>query len=118
VEIKKRMKKEVGDYLTCSIGIAENKLLAKIASDLKKPDGIVLISNIKFQISNGVLNLTKEDLYTRLKLTDIPGIAKRQEKKVKRTWHKNFKRAARLPFKQTGASVRHKRIPFAPYGTA
>jgi DNA polymerase-4 len=43
-EIKVRMKKEVGDYLTCSIGIAENKLLAKIGSYLKKPDGIVVIT--------------------------------------------------------------------------
>ena len=32
-EIKQRMKREMGEYLLCSIGIAENKLLAKIASD-------------------------------------------------------------------------------------
>ena len=40
-EIKKRIKEEIG--LTCSIGIAPNKLLAKIASDMQKPDGLTII---------------------------------------------------------------------------
>lgn len=41
-EIKKRIKEETD--LNCSIGIAPNKLLAKIASDLDKPDGLTIIS--------------------------------------------------------------------------
>jgi len=40
--IKERIRQEVG--LTCSIGIGPNKLLAKIASDMKKPDGLTIIS--------------------------------------------------------------------------
>ncbi|MGB9736611.1 MAG: DNA polymerase IV [bacterium] len=39
--IKQRILKELG--LTCSIGIANNKLLAKIASDLHKPDSVFII---------------------------------------------------------------------------
>ena len=41
-EIKRRIKEETG--LSCSIGIAPNKLLAKIASDLEKPDGLTIIT--------------------------------------------------------------------------
>ena len=40
-EIKRRVREATG--LSCSIGVAPNKLLAKIASDLDKPDGLTLI---------------------------------------------------------------------------
>ena len=42
-EIKKRIKEGTG--LTCSIGIAPNKLLAKIASDMQKPNGLTIIKD-------------------------------------------------------------------------
>lgn len=48
--IKKRIREETG--LGCSIGIAGNKLLAKIASDMEKPDGLTV--------------LTEEDIEKRL----------------------------------------------------
>lgn len=41
-EIKTKIKQETG--LTCSIGVAPNKLLAKIASDMQKPDGLTIIA--------------------------------------------------------------------------
>jgi DNA polymerase IV len=41
-EIKRRIREEFG--LTCSIGIAPNKLLAKLASDMQKPDGLTIIA--------------------------------------------------------------------------
>ena len=40
-EIKRRVTQATG--LTCSIGVAPNKLLAKISSDLDKPDGLTIV---------------------------------------------------------------------------
>lgn len=62
-EIKKRIKDEVGDWLTVSIGIAPNRYLAKVASGLHKPDGLDEIN-----ISNYL------SVYSDLSLLDLHGI--------------------------------------------
>ncbi len=56
--IKKQIKDELG--LRCSIGIAPNKLLAKLASDLKKPDGLVVIK--KYEVQKFLENLPVKNL--------------------------------------------------------
>jgi DNA polymerase-4 len=66
LRIKKVLREKVGECLTCSIGIAPNKYLAKVGTELQKPDGLVVIQS--------------DDLPHRLhvlKLTDFPGINKR-----------------------------------------
>lgn len=62
-EIKNRIKKEIGEYLTVSIGLGPNRFLAKTASNLHKPDGLDEIN---------VDNFIK--IYQNLTLMDLNGI--------------------------------------------
>lgn len=43
-EIKRNIAEELGEIVTCSVGIGPNKMIAKLASKLDKPDGITVIS--------------------------------------------------------------------------
>ena len=43
LEVKQAIRTDVGDSLRCSIGIAPNDYLAKTASDMQKPDGLVVL---------------------------------------------------------------------------
>lgn len=64
-EIKKRIKDEIGDYLTVSIGLGPNRFLAKTASNLHKPDGLDEINEKNYR-----------QVYKNLCLTDLNGINK------------------------------------------
>lgn len=44
-EIKERVKREIGDYMTINVGIAPNRFLAKTAAGLHKPDGLDVIDS-------------------------------------------------------------------------
>jgi len=52
MEVKERIRSETG--LTCSIGIAENRLLAKLASGMNKPDGLTILEpgNVRTILEN------------------------------------------------------------------
>ena len=71
--VKRAVAKQAGAFLTCSIGLAANRLLAKFASNLDKPDGLVV--------------LRTEDLPGRLsdlRLKDLCGIASGLDVRLKR----------------------------------
>ncbi|HKO68325.1 MAG TPA: DNA polymerase IV, partial [Burkholderiaceae bacterium] len=50
-EIGRELKQAVRDAtgLTCSIGLAPNKLVAKIASELEKPDGLAIVTEAEIE---------------------------------------------------------------------
>lgn len=73
LEIKRALAREVGEYITCSIGIASNRYLAKVAGEMQKPDGLVV--------------LPLGDLpgpLLKLKLTDLPGIGRNMNERLHR----------------------------------
>ncbi|MDX2264631.1 MAG: DUF4113 domain-containing protein [Hyphomicrobiales bacterium] len=69
--IKEGIATRVGACLRSSIGVAPSSLLAKIATDMQKPDGLVILRG--------------EDLpgpLLDLKLTDLPGVGERMAKRL------------------------------------
>mgnify|MGYP002863287259 CR=1 FL=1 len=63
LEIKQRMKDEIGDWLKCSIGISTSSFLAKTGAGLHKPDGLTVITHDNL-----------EEIYGQMELIDICGI--------------------------------------------
>jgi DNA polymerase-4 len=71
LQIKQTIAQKVGDYLRCSIGIAPNPFLAKTATDMQKPDGLVIIQE---QDLPHILH--------RLELRDLCGIGANMEARL------------------------------------
>jgi DNA polymerase-4 len=67
-KMKAAIREGVGEQMTCSVGIAPNSFLAKVGTDMQKPDGLVV--------------LEAKDLPQKLfdlKLTDFAGINKKMQ---------------------------------------
>ena len=69
--VKSRIKSEVGECMHCSVGLGPNPFLAKVAAELQKPNGLVVLDD--------------DDLphkLFRMKLTDFPGISRGMEARL------------------------------------
>ena len=69
LSMKKEIKEKLG--LTCSVGIATNKLVAKLASDMKKPDGLTIINDEDIPA-----------LFAKLKAKELWGIGSRTAERL------------------------------------
>ncbi len=67
--LKAQIREELG--LTCSIGIAPNKLLAKLASEMQKPDGLTVITAAQVPM-----------IMERTPIGDLCGIGRKTEKSL------------------------------------
>lgn len=70
-EIKQRIREEVGEYVSCNIGISTNRFLAKLAASLHKPDGLDVIQHSNL-----------ESIYKQVRLIDFNGINTRFEARL------------------------------------
>jgi DNA polymerase-4 len=69
--IKQAIYERAGDHMHCSIGIAPNTMLAKMAADMKKPNGLTMLTDADIP----------EALH-RLNLQDFPGIGPRMARRL------------------------------------
>ncbi|HEY3376089.1 MAG TPA: DNA polymerase IV [Armatimonadota bacterium] len=72
-QIKRDLRDALGAYITCSIGVAPNKMLAKLASHFDKPDGVTVVHADDIPA-----------LLDKITLTDICGIGARVERRLQR----------------------------------
>jgi DNA polymerase-4 len=91
LRVKKTIREQVGETLRCSVGLATNRYLAKIASDMEKPDGLVALP----------LDVLSEALHT-LTLRDLPGIGARTEKRLNEKGIRSMDDLLKLDREQTG----------------
>lgn len=85
--IKDHIRKKIGEVVTCSIGISYNKLMAKLAGSLQKPDGLVVIKNQEEAIK----------VLDQVELDEICGIGPRTKKKLFNMGIRSFKELRLVP---------------------
>lgn len=72
LSIKAGLRDSLGPWVRCSIGIAPNRYLAKVATDLEKPDGLVILMPDEIE----------RRLIADLKPRDLPGIGRAMERRL------------------------------------
>jgi DNA polymerase IV len=89
--VKEAIYTQVGSTLRCSVGLAPNRYLAKIASDMEKPNGLVALTKDVIR-----------DALAGLELRDLPGVGARTEKRLQEKGVRSMADLLKLDREQTG----------------
>lgn len=98
INIKTRIKKELGEWIKCSIGISYNKIIAKLAGSLFKfkPDGLVVISDEKAAVK----------VLDAVELDEVCGIGFRIKRRLNNMGVFNFKDLRKVPLENLTSSFK------------
>ncbi len=73
LQIKAAIRENVGEYLFCSVGLAPNVFLAKVASDLQKPNGLVLLRRDDVEMA-----------LATVPISELPGVGRKMKLRLAR----------------------------------
>ncbi|HWG20253.1 MAG TPA: hypothetical protein VG225_06955 [Terracidiphilus sp.] len=90
-KVKAAIRERAGECMRSSVGLATNRYLAKVASDMEKPDGLVALP----------VDILPEAL-GRLTLRDLPGIGEKTEKRLNERGIKSMQDLMALDCEQAG----------------
>jgi len=90
-QVKARIREHAGEMIRSSVGLATNRYLAKVASDMEKPDGLIALPAdlLPFALS-------------QLALRDLPGIGAQTEKRLNEKGIHSMDQLLALNCEQTG----------------
>lgn len=93
--VKESLRERIGEFVTCSIGLAPNKFLAKTASNMQKPNGLTLIQQEDiphklYSMKLGDLTGIGPRMLVRLEsqgITTIECLYQQSEKQLQQIWN-------------------------------
>lgn len=73
LSIKRGMAENLGPWMRCSIGVASNRYLAKVAGELQKPDGLTILMPDEV-----------ESRLAGLEMMDLPGVGRNMDVRLRK----------------------------------
>ncbi|MCA9388965.1 hypothetical protein KC644_04405, partial [Candidatus Berkelbacteria bacterium] len=104
-EIKLKIKKEIGSVITATVGVSHGKRLAKLAGEIQKPNGfVVLLHDHEQQTYNdfkklNALTFKRAELFKKTDIQTLPGIGPRLGRRLRANGIHTLLQLSQLDFK-------------------